>query len=127
VRALGAHVIAFDYADTTASMASRPVTEWLRTYRGHHRGSPVLDELGRQDITCEVAVDQLPPPTANTAQAVWLRTHGLDDLVAKGRATWSERAHVGDLEAIRARSRITEADALTDPAGLGSFRVLEWH
>jgi hypothetical protein len=56
-----------------------------------------------------------------------LRGHGLDDLVTEGRARWSERAHLGDLEAIRARSRITEADALTDPAGLGAFRVLEWY
>jgi SAM-dependent MidA family methyltransferase len=126
-RALGAHVVVFDYADATASMASRPFTEWLRTYRGHRQGSGVLDDLGRQDITCEVAVDQLPPPTTNTLQAAWLRGHGLDDLVTEGRATWSERAHLGDLEAIRARSRITEADALTDPAGLGAFRVLEWY
>jgi hypothetical protein len=27
---------------------------------------------------------------------------------------------------VRARSRITEAEALLDPAGLGAFRVLEW-
>jgi hypothetical protein len=87
----------------------------------------VLDDLGRQDITCEVAVDQLPPVSANTAQAAWLRTYGLDELVAEGRATWTARASVGDLEAIKARSRITEAEALTDPAGLGAFRVLEWH
>jgi NADH dehydrogenase [ubiquinone] 1 alpha subcomplex assembly factor 7 len=126
-RALAARVVAFDYADTTASMASRPFTEWLRTYRGHQRGSAVLDDLGRQDITCEVAVDQLPPASANTSQAEWLRIHGLDALVAEGRATWTERASVGDLEAIKARSRVTEADALTDPSGLGAFRVIEWY
>ena len=125
-RAMGRRVVVFDYADTTASMAGRPFPEWLRTYRGHQRGSAPLDDLGAQDITCEVAVDQLPPPTANTAQADWLRAHGLDELVADGRATWTERAHLGDLEAIRGRSRITEAEALTDPAGLGAFRVLEW-
>lgn len=124
---VGAHVIAFDYADTTASLAQRPFTEWLRTYRGHQRGSGVLDDLGLQDITCEVAVDQLPSPTTNTAQTDWLRAHGLDDLVAEGRVIWEERAAIGDLAAIRARSRITEAEALTDPAGLGAFRVLEWH
>ena len=39
-------------------------------------------------------------------------------------ARWDERAHVGDLEAVRHRSRITEAAALTDPAGLGAHRVL---
>ena len=87
----------------------------------------MLDDLGRQDITCDVAVNQLPPASANTAQAEWLRSHGLDALVAEGRATWTERASVGDLEAIKARSRVTEADALTDPSGLGAFRVIEWY
>ena len=32
----------------------------------------------------------------------------------------------GGLEAIAGRSRVHEADALTDPTGLGAFRVLEW-
>ncbi|HEX4818807.1 MAG TPA: SAM-dependent methyltransferase [Acidimicrobiales bacterium] len=126
-RALGARVIAFDYADTTPSLAARPFTEWMRTYRGHQRGRAVLDDLGLQDITCEVAIDQLPPPSANTSQADWLREHGLDELVAEGRAVWAQRAGIGDLDAIKARSRITEAEALTDPAGLGAFRVLEWY
>jgi SAM-dependent MidA family methyltransferase len=125
--ALATRVVAFDYADTTESMAQRPATEWLRTYREHRRGRDVLHDLGRQDITCEVAVDQLPPATANTAQADWLRAHGLDDLVAEGRRIWAERAHLGDLDALKARSRITEAEALTDPRGLGAFRVLEWY
>ena len=40
------------------------------------------------------------------------------------RATWEARAHVGDLEAVRHRSRVTEAAALVDPAGLGAHRVL---
>ena len=125
-RTIGSRVVVFDYADTTSSMATRPSTEWLRTYRAHHRGGAVLDELGTQDITCEVAVDQLPPPATNVAQAEWLRVNGLDELVAEGRAVWRESAHLGDLEAMKARSRITEAEALTDPAGLGAFRVLEW-
>ena len=37
---------------------------------------------------------------------------------------WDARAHIGDLEAVRHRSRITEAAALTDPVGLGAHRVL---
>ena len=41
-------------------------------------------------------------------------------------AAWQERAHIGDLEALRWRSRVGEADALVDPSGLGSFQVLEW-
>ena len=126
-RAVATQVVVFDYADTTSSMASRPCEEWLRTYRGHRRGSAVLDDLGTQDITCEVAIDQLPPFAVNTSQADWLRSHGLEQLVEEGRRVWAERAHLGDLEAVRARSRITEAEALTDPAGLGAFRVVEWH
>ncbi|MEY2452599.1 MAG: hypothetical protein QOD92_2173 [Acidimicrobiaceae bacterium] len=125
-RALGGRVVVIDYADTTPSMAARPWTEWLRTYRSHERGSHPLSDLGLQDITCEVAVDQLPAPTSNVSQAEWLRSHGIDALVEEGRAIWAARAHIGDLEAMKARSRITEAEALTDQSGLGAFRVLEW-
>jgi len=119
-------VVAIDYCDTTQSMAIRPWTEWLRTYRAHGRGGHPLDQPGTQDITCEVAVDQLPAPTANTSQAEFLRAHGLDAIVEDARAAWRERAHIGDLEALKSRSRVHEADALTDPSGLGAFRVLEW-
>jgi SAM-dependent MidA family methyltransferase len=123
-------VVAIDYCvATTAELARRPMSEWLRTYRRHERGGPPLTALGEQDITCEVAVDQLArvrPPESDVTQAGWLRHHGLDELVEEGRAVWAERAAAGDLAAVRARSRITEAGALTDPAGLGAFRVLEW-
>jgi SAM-dependent MidA family methyltransferase len=119
-------VIAFDYADTTQSMATRDASEWLRTYRGHQRGEAPLRELGSQDITCEVAVDQLPAPTRVSRQADWLRSHGIDELVEEGKRIWAERKHIGDLDAVRARSRVNEAESLTDPAGLGGFAVLEW-
>lgn len=122
-------VLIVDYADTTASMANRPQQQWLRTYRGHERGGDPLDAPGTQDITVEVAVDQLAavrPPDANWSQAEFLQAHGIDELVDEGRRLWAERAHLGDLAAIRARSRVTEAEALLDPAGLGAFRVLEW-
>ena len=125
-RALGGRVVVVDYADTTSSMAARPWTDWLRTYRSHTRGSHPLSDLGTQDITCEVAIDQLPAPESNTSQADWLRAHGIEELVEEGRKVWAERAHLGDLEAIKARSRVTEAEALLDPSGLGAFRVLEW-
>jgi SAM-dependent MidA family methyltransferase len=119
-------VLVFDYADTTASLAGRPWLDWVRTYRGHARGGHPFEGPGSQDVTCEVAVDQLPPPVSDRSQAEWLRAWGIDDLVEEGRRVWAERAHLGDLEAIKARSRVTEADALTDPTGLGAFRVLEW-
>ena len=52
--------------------------------------------------------------------------HGIEALVDEGRRTWQERAHLGDLEAVRGRSRVTEAEALLDLTGLGAFQVLEW-
>ena len=61
--------------------------------------------------------------TEPVAQAEWLRDVGLDDLVAEGRAAWDEGAARGDLAALAGRSRVNEAAALTDPAGLGAHRV----
>ena len=122
-------VVVIDYASTTPALAARPSAEWLRTYREHERGGGALDQLGAQDITVDVCVDQLArvrPPDREQTQSAFLRGHGLGELVEEGRRTWNERAHVGDLEAVRGRSRINEAEALTDPDGLGSFRVLEW-
>ncbi|MBV9410320.1 MAG: SAM-dependent methyltransferase [Acidimicrobiia bacterium] len=115
-----------DYASTTSDMAQRPWTEWVRTYRGHGPGRNPLDDLGEQDVTCEVAVDQLPSPDAAATQSDFLREHGLETLVGAARRAWEERAHIGDLEALKHRSRLSEAAALTDPSGLGAFQVLEW-
>jgi SAM-dependent MidA family methyltransferase len=123
-------VTVFDYATTTNDLASRPQDSWLRTYRSHGWGAGYLDALGEQDITCEVAVDQLG--TVKTAarellQHAWLEEWGIEELVAEAKETWTARAHIGDLPALTARSRIGEAEALLDPEGLGAFRVLEWH
>jgi len=122
-------VVVVDYVDTTPSLAVRPWEEWLRTYRAHGRGGPPLSAPGEQDVTCEVAIDQLAAiraPSGDRSQAEFLRAHGADELVEAARATWWERAHLGDLAALRARSLVSEAEALTDPTGLGAFRVLEW-
>ncbi|MGQ0615686.1 MAG: SAM-dependent methyltransferase [Acidimicrobiia bacterium] len=127
----GGRLVVIDYgAATTSELAARPGTGWLRTYARHRRTASPLVDLGAADITADIAVDQIAalaaPPTSVTPQAEWLARHGLDDLVAEGRRLWAERAGVGDLAAVRARSRISEAAALTDPAGLGAFLVLEW-
>ena len=124
---LGGRLVMFDYCSTTASMAVRPWREWLRTYRQHERGEHYLKAAGHQDITCEVALDQLPLPDAVRSQAQWLTLHGIDELVAEGRAIWAERGAIGDLPALKARSRVREAEALVEPTGLGGFTVAEWH
>jgi SAM-dependent MidA family methyltransferase len=122
----GGRVVVFDYCSNTASMSMRPWREWLRTYRQHERGEHYLKAVGEQDITCEVALDQLPLPDAVRTQAQWLALHGIDELVAQGRAVWAERSAIGDLAALKARSRVREAEALIDPDGLGAFTVAEW-
>ena len=97
--------------------------------RSHElRGHP-LHSVGELGIVCEIAVDQLSrvrPPERTATQAAWLEQHGIGELVDEARAVWTERAHVGDLVALRARSRVVEADTLLDPGGLGGCRVLEW-
>jgi SAM-dependent MidA family methyltransferase len=122
-------VVVLDYGAGTAELARRGPDRWLRTYRDHHAGGPPLTDLGGQDITCDVAFDQLArvrEPARRQRQAEFLRQHGIDGLVEEGRRIWAERGHLGDLAAVKGRSRVREADALLDPQGLGGFEVLEW-
>lgn len=120
-------VVVVDYARaTTAELADRPWRDWLRTYRRHERGSHYLADPGTQDVTADVAIDQLPSPHRLTPQADWLRRHGVDELVAEGDRAWRAAAAHPDLAAMAMRSRRGEAEALTDPAGLGAFTVAEW-
>jgi SAM-dependent MidA family methyltransferase len=124
-------LVVIDYADDVASLLARGQRSWLRTYREHHRGGDPLDAPGEQDVTCDVVVEHLRLAAAraglvlveSSTQAEWLGRLGLDELVEAARAEWRERAHVGDLAAVAARSRVGEADALTDPTGLGAHRV----
>jgi SAM-dependent MidA family methyltransferase len=123
-------LVVIDYAAPTAELATRPWSEWVRTYRAHDRGGHPTVQPGSQDITVDVAPDQLAavagPPDRETGQADFLRRWGLDGLGEEGRRMWHERAHIGDLAAIRARSRVREAESLTASPGLGAHRVLEW-
>lgn len=120
-------VLAFDYCSAlTASLALRPWREWLRTYRGHERGGHYLREVGAQDITAEVCLDQLPEPGALRTQAQFLQRWDIEELVEEGRVAWEAAAHRPGLEALRMRSRLREAESLLDPAGLGAFNALEW-
>ena len=122
-------IVVIDYGADTATLVGRPWRDWLRTFRGHERGQHPLLEVGAQDITADVPFDQLATvahPDAVRSQTAFLAAHGIGDLVEEGRRIWTERAHLGDLAALRARSRRRESDALTDPDGLGGFTVAEW-
>ena len=67
--------------------------DWLRTFRGHERGSDPLDAPGSQDITSDVLRGHVERAAAaagfsivaDRTQADWLRDLGLDELVADGR------------------------------------------
>ncbi|MEM9714198.1 MAG: SAM-dependent methyltransferase [Actinomycetota bacterium] len=120
-------LVAIDYTSTTAELARLGDAGWLRTYRGQQRGGSPLDRPGGQDLTADVCLDQLPEPDETIAQADFLGRHGIGELVEEGRRIWQERAHLGDLEAMRARSRVAEAEALTDRDGLGGFVLAVWN
>lgn len=122
----GGRLVCFDYADTTAALAARPWTDWVRAFAGHERVEHPFADPGTRDVTVVVPWDQLPPPDQVTDQASWLRRHGIDELVAEGKRHWAEHAAAPDLTAMRMRSRVAEAEALLDPGGLGAFWVGEW-
>ncbi len=129
-------IVALDYGADTRTLAGRvdPSDDpgaglgWLRTHRDHDDGSWWLADPGSCDITADVALDQVQAGHRAhvRTQAEFLRGHGIDELVAEGRAAWAERAGVGDLDALKARSRARESEALLDPAGMGAFSVLVW-
>jgi SAM-dependent MidA family methyltransferase len=75
-------------------------------------------------------VDQLDficQPTRVSSQADWLDRLGIGELVEQGKAYWQANAARPDLEAMKMRSRVSEAEALCASNGLGNFKVLEWH
>jgi SAM-dependent MidA family methyltransferase len=125
-------VVLIDYVVNGAELAARGEQAWLRTYRGHERGAAPLVTPGEQDITIDVPHEYLVHAASRVGfqlerdltQTEWLAELGIEELVAEARQAWDARAHVGDLEAIRHRSRVSEGAALVDPAGLGAHRVL---
>jgi SAM-dependent MidA family methyltransferase len=104
----------------------------LRTYRAHDRGTAPLADVGAQDITAEVMLEQVKAAAfgasfrlvAEATQTDWLRGLGIDDLVSAGRAAWERGAAQGGIDALAGRSTVNEAAALTDASGLGAHRVL---
>lgn len=120
-------LLVFDYGvPTTAELAARPATEWLRTYRAHRRGNDPLGDPGSADITCEVAFDQLPSDSSLVTQADWLADAGIDDMTATARSLWQRSRAKPTAGALAARTLLDEAAALTDPDGMGAFWAAEW-
>ena len=117
-------VIVFDYGAATAELAERG--GWLRTYAKHGKGTSPLACPGQQDITSDVAFDQLPPPASIQTQADFLRDWGIQSLVAEGQQEWQRQAANPATKALTARSRSTEARTLCDPTAFGSHKAAQW-
>lgn len=128
---LDGRLVLIDYTvSSTVELATRSWREWLRTYAGQERGGHYLRDVGLQDITTDVCVDQLVAmvgePDAMRTQSQFLQRWGIDELVDEGRRVWEAEASRPGLHAMRMRSRVSEAEALLDNGGLGGFSVLEW-
>ncbi len=120
-------VVAFDYCTpTTIELVGRPWREWLRTYRAHGRGEHYLALPGAQDVTAQVCIDQLPPPTETLSQTQFLHRWGIAELVEEGRLAWAASAARPDVRALSMRSRVREGEALLDPRGVGAFHSMVW-
>lgn len=121
-------VLIFDYCTPlTAIAVAQPWREWLRTYVGHEKGQHYLQIPGHQDITAQVMIDQLAmvkAPESVRSQSQFLQLWGIDELVAEGKTAWAAAAASPNVTAMKMRSRISEASALLDPNGLGSFCAL---
>ncbi len=117
-------IIVVDYARLRSSDVE------IRTYAEHGRAGDPLEGLGTKDITTDVDLEQLQRIVGAadniSTQADWLALHGIEALVEEGRRIWETNAAVGDLTSLRARSRVREAEALTEADGLGGFTVAEW-
>ena len=121
-------LLVIDYGrQSTAEIVGLGWREWLRTYAQHGRGAHYLKDVGLQDITCDVMFDQVFAGVDVTyrTQVEFLVECGIDMLVSEGREYWELHASRPDVMAMTMRSRVSESEALLDPAGLGGFTVAE--
>ncbi len=124
-------ILIFDYGvEATADFAARPNRDWLRTYIAHSRGGSIYEMVSEQDITCEIAFDQLSHcadalemETQIQTQEEFLKQWGIDGLVAE--ADSIKPSDLTNLETIELHSRKVEAEALLDKSGLGSHFVAQ--
>ena len=125
-------VLVFDYGDTGPGLAGRRAEGTLRTYRGHHLGPDPLLEPGATDVTMDVDFGALAAAALEAGaqvevltQAAFLDRWGLRERLAVLREEELALARTDRaMERLRARSRVTDGEALLHPRGLGDFRVL---
>jgi SAM-dependent MidA family methyltransferase len=125
-------VLVIDYGDTAENLVPRRRDGTLRTYRSHHLGPHPLDEPGETDITADVNFTALISVAEGAGaeftlhrQDDFLAELGLRDRLSELRHDELAAARSGDeMERLRLRSLMTEAETLMHARGLGDFRVL---
>ena len=125
-------VVVIDYGDTSDGLSGRRASGTVRTYRAHHLGPDPLLEPGSTDITMDVdfsalaaVVEECGATVEYSSQADFLTRWGLRDRLTDLRHRELEAARGSDtMERLMLRSRVTEAETLLHPRGLGDFRVL---
>ena len=125
-------LLLFDYGGTMSEIVDRS-PNWLRTYTAQHEGGAYFERPGSQDVTTDVPFDLLAHDLEQSrftqvsfaSQTTWLADQGIDQDVKTANEQIPEHLDPGDIGQLRARSVVNEAAALTDPTGLGAFRVLE--
>lgn len=116
-----------DYFASTVELAGLGQNQWLRTYKSNSRAMASTELNALQDITIQVPVDQLPAAEEVLTQAEFLTRWGIEDAKLVASETSVATAALGNLEHLKARARLSEAQALLDPDGLGGFRVVIYH
>ena len=125
-------LVVVDYGDTAEGLAPRRATGTVRTYRAHHLGPDPLLAPGETDITMDVNFTAIADAARGAGAEVSIERQ--DDFLER----WGLRATLTDLRKqelelargddtmarLRVRSRVTEAETLLHPRGLGDFRVL---
>lgn len=125
-------LLLFDYGDLAEGLESRRAEGTVRTYRSHHLGPDPLAEPGATDITMDVNFSAVIAEVENSGTSVeflrqddFLEQWGLRDRVGAIRDQELAAARDGrTMERLQLRSRITDAETLMHPRGLGDFRVV---
>ncbi len=125
-------LLLFDYGDLAENLESRRAEGTVRTYRSHHLGPDPLVEPGATDITMDVNFSAVIAEVENSGAAVefirqedFLERWGLRDRVGALRDEELAAARDGPtMERLKLRSKITDAETLMHPRGLGDFRVV---
>lgn len=110
-------LLVFDYGADAATLAARE--EWpLRAYAGHRRVDPLSAAQVHADVTVEVPVDVVVDALDRLGWDVHVSSQR-DWLLARWTCGGDEPGMLGR------RAHASEIRALTDPAGLGGFVVID--